>query len=79
LFVAAIANLKAASTLALDDNFAVQRAQFYLANVSASNINFFGDQGTQAPGIPAFCILRRTRTDGCERSSLRVPSCYCSN
>ena len=35
LFVPPVANLKTARTLALDDDFAVLRAQFDLANVTA--------------------------------------------
>lgn len=45
LVVSSVAYLKTASTLALDDDFAVQRAQFDLANVTASRICLFGDQG----------------------------------
>jgi len=40
-----VENLKPARTLALDDNFAVQRAQFDLANVAASGISLSGNQG----------------------------------
>jgi hypothetical protein len=39
------ANLKPASTLALDDDLAVQRAQFDLANVAASSIDLLRNQG----------------------------------
>jgi hypothetical protein len=44
-FVPPIANLKAAHTLALDDDLAVQRAQFDLANVAASGIDLLRNQG----------------------------------
>jgi hypothetical protein len=40
----AIRNLQAAGTLALDDDSAVPRAQFDLANVSARAVNLFGNQ-----------------------------------
>jgi len=43
-FVSAIANLKAARTLALDDDLALQRTQFDLANAMASGIDLFCDQ-----------------------------------
>ena len=45
LFVPSVANLKTARTLALDDELAVRRAQFDLANVTPSGIDFFSDQG----------------------------------
>ena len=45
LFVPSIANLKTARTLALDHDIAVQRAQFDLANVAASGIDLFRNQG----------------------------------
>lgn len=45
LFVPAIANLKAASALAADDDFAVLRAQFDLSNMTASRVRLLGDQG----------------------------------
>ena len=41
LFVPPIANFKAARTLALDDDVAVQRAQFDLANVATGSIDLF--------------------------------------
>jgi hypothetical protein len=41
---ASVANLKTASSLTLDDDLAMPRAQFDLPNVSASSIDFFGDQ-----------------------------------
>jgi hypothetical protein len=44
LFISAIANLNTARMLALDDDFAVQRAQFDLANVTASGIDLFRNQ-----------------------------------
>jgi hypothetical protein len=44
LFVTAVGNLKTASAPALNHNFAVQRAQFDLSNVSTRTINLFGDQ-----------------------------------
>jgi hypothetical protein len=40
----AIANIKAAGTLALDDDLAVPRAQFDLPNVSAGAINLLGNK-----------------------------------
>lgn len=45
LFVPSIADLQTARLLALDDDLAVQRAQFYLANVTTSGIDFFRNQG----------------------------------
>jgi hypothetical protein len=36
-------DLKSARTFALDDDFAVQRAQFDLANVSARAVNLLRD------------------------------------
>ena len=39
-----IRNLKAALSLAFDDDIAVSRVQFNLANVAAAGINLFGDQ-----------------------------------
>ena len=45
LFMPAIANLKAASSLPLDSDVAVLRAQFDLANLSAGAVNLLGDQG----------------------------------
>ena len=44
LFVPPIANLKTASTLALDDDFAVQRAQLDLSNMTTSGIDLFRNQ-----------------------------------
>jgi len=43
LLVAPVGNLKTARPLALDDHHAVQRAQFDLPNVTASNIGLLGD------------------------------------
>jgi hypothetical protein len=43
LFVACVANLKPACSLALDD-FSVQRAQFDLANVAARAVSLLSDQ-----------------------------------
>jgi hypothetical protein len=43
--VTAIGDLETVRPLALDDNFTVERAQFDLANVAASYIDLFGDQG----------------------------------
>ena len=45
LFVPSVANLKTARALAFDDDLAVRRAQFDLADVAASSIDFFSDQG----------------------------------
>jgi hypothetical protein len=39
-----VANFKAASTLAFDDDLAVRQAQFDLSNMAASRIGLFGDQ-----------------------------------
>jgi len=47
-----IANLKTARTLALDDDFAVQRAQFDLANMTTSGIDLFRNQ-SRAPRASA--------------------------
>ena len=44
LHVTSVVNLKASRTLALDHDFAVQRAQLDLANVSASAIDLVRDQ-----------------------------------
>jgi hypothetical protein len=41
---ASVANLKPARSFARDDNFAVLRAQFDLANVTASGIDLLRDQ-----------------------------------
>ncbi len=40
LFVPSVANFKTASTLALDHDFAVKRAQFDLANVTPCRVDF---------------------------------------
>ena len=44
LFVPSVANLKAARPLARNDDLAVPQAQFDLSNVSASAVNFLGDE-----------------------------------
>ena len=44
LFDASVANLKAARTFELDDDFAVSNAQFDLATVAASSIDLLRDQ-----------------------------------
>jgi hypothetical protein len=44
LLVASVANLKPARSLALDDDFAVRRAQFNLANVTTSGIDLLRNQ-----------------------------------
>jgi len=49
LFVTLVANLKPARALALDEDFTVQRAQFDLANVTASSVDFFRDQRRASP------------------------------
>jgi hypothetical protein len=51
---AAIRNVGAAVTLALDDDFAVQRAQFDLANVPARAVNLLGDQGRALRAAASF-------------------------
>jgi hypothetical protein len=43
LLGASVANLKTTSTLALDDDLAALRAQFDLANVTASSIDLLRD------------------------------------
>jgi hypothetical protein len=45
LFVPSVANLKTARALAFDDDLAVRRAQFDLADVAASSIDLLRDQG----------------------------------
>ena len=40
-----VANLKAASLLLLDNDFAVLRAQFDRSNLSVGAVNLLGDQG----------------------------------
>src|SRR5208283_3961889 len=49
LFVPTIASLKTARALALDDDLAMLRAQFDLANVSPRAVNFLGDQSGALP------------------------------
>jgi hypothetical protein len=44
LFVAPIANLKAAGARTLDNDIAMPRAQFDLPNVSPGTVNLIGDQ-----------------------------------
>jgi hypothetical protein len=44
LFVTSVGNLKTARPLALDNDLAVERAQFDLPNVTASDVNLFRDQ-----------------------------------
>jgi hypothetical protein len=53
MFSSPIANLKPASPLAIDDDLAVPRAQFDLAN-SAGAVNLRGDQGrvSGSAGLP---------------------------
>jgi hypothetical protein len=43
LFSPSITDVKSARAFALDDDFAVPQAQFYLANVSARTVNLLGD------------------------------------
>ncbi len=43
LFVRSVGNLQTTNALALDDNFAVPRAQFDLANVTADGVNLAHD------------------------------------
>ncbi len=52
-----VANLKPASPLALDDDSAMLRAQFDLANVTASGIDLFSDQGRALLAVA--CSARR--------------------
>ena len=58
LFAPPIANLKPASPLALDDDVAVQRAQFDLAKVTASGIDLFRNQGRAFSAVA--CSTRRS-------------------
>jgi hypothetical protein len=58
--VAAIRNLKTARTLALDDNFAMQPAQFDLANVAASGIDLLRDQGRAFRASARFALRNVT-------------------
>ena len=51
-FVPSVANLKSSSALAPDHDFAVQRAQFDLPDVTTSRIDFFSNQG-RAPRASA--------------------------
>ena len=53
LFVASFANLKAASLLARDDDFAVPRARFDLANVSPES-EHGALRGSSFPEMPNF-------------------------
>jgi len=52
LLAPSVTNLKTASPFALDDDFAVQRAQFDLSNVTTGRINLLRDQG-RAPRASA--------------------------
>jgi hypothetical protein len=49
-------DLQAASTFALDDDFAVQRAQFDLANVSAGAVNLLGYLGRALQTTASFVL-----------------------
>jgi hypothetical protein len=70
LFASSITDLKSASTLALDDDLAVQQAQFDLANVAASGIDFLRDQVRALQAV--VCSARRNvfasvDANGCRR------------
>jgi hypothetical protein len=56
-YVAPIANLKVARSLALDDNFAVPPAQFDPSNVAARAVNLIGDW-SRAGGSREPCIAK---------------------
>jgi len=68
LFVPPVANLKTASPLALDDDLAVQRTQFDLADVTASGIDFLSDQR---------CALKATARSALRNEFAAVNTNFC--
>jgi hypothetical protein len=58
VIILSVANLKPTRSLALDDDLAVPRAQFDLANVSARVVNLLGDQG-RALWAAELCTAKR--------------------
>jgi hypothetical protein len=57
LFVPSVANLKPARALALDDDLAMQRAEFDLANVTTSSIDLLRNQRRAL--VATACSARR--------------------
>jgi hypothetical protein len=55
-YSSSVANLKPACPLALDDDFAMRRAQFDLANVSAGAVNLRGDHGRALQTSASFAL-----------------------
>jgi hypothetical protein len=51
-----VANLKAASRLALDDDLAMLRAQFDLANVTTGSIDLLRDQSRALQATASFAL-----------------------
>src|SRR5271155_5558086 len=71
-FIRLFPNLK--PSLALDDDLAVQRAQFELANVTASGVGLFGDHGRalQAASGLALCNVFAKVDSDCRRHRIEV-------
>src|SRR5208337_645890 len=70
LFVSSVGNFKAARTLPLDNNFAVQQTQFDLPNVTTSHIRLLGDQRCAlqaAAGSARRNVFASVYANGCRR------------
>jgi hypothetical protein len=70
LFIASIGNFKPATTLPLDNNFAVQQTQFDLPSVTTSHIRLFGDQCCAlqaAAGAATRNVFASVDANGCRR------------
>jgi hypothetical protein len=56
LLVTSVGNLQTARALALDDNFAVKRAQLDLPNVTVSDVGLLGDQRRSLEAATRFAL-----------------------